>query len=256
MDRQIVVVLLLSSLAVSCYDSFDPIESTASQAVVANTDISHVHTLYSYGTRQIYQDLIVEGVVTANDEYGNFFKSFIIEEDGYAIEILDGLYDSYVRHPVGSRVALKLNGLGLDRYLGVLRAGLVAPATSSYTLDYMTSEAVVDLYVEINEFGDPLTPQLCSIDELEQSRAGQLVTLSSLQLHTEDGVERSWSGYALFRNSDLDSIWCYTSPYADFAASIIPQGDVTLSGIVEFGSTDSYTNQFILKLRGSADCIY
>ncbi len=247
---------MVSLLAVGCYDSFDPAVPTSQAMPSATSTIADIHTLYGSGMREISGELTVEGVVTANDEYGNFYKSFVVESDGYAIEVLDGLYDSYVRHPLGSSVVVNLSGLGLDRYLGVLRTGLVAPATSSYSLDYMGSEAVVDLYVTVSAFGDEATAQQMQISELSEDQAGKLININSLTLHTEDGVERSWSGYSLFRDASLDSIWCYTSSYASFAAEKIPQCEVSLSGILEYGSTDSATNQFILKLRGSNDCNY
>ncbi|MFI3317360.1 MAG: DUF5689 domain-containing protein [Rikenellaceae bacterium] len=256
MDRQVVATLILSIFCVGCYDSFSTYSPDDQASESPNATISHIHTLYSSGLRDVNQDLIVEGIVTANDEFGNFFKSFIIQEDGYTIEVLDGLYDSYIRHPLGSKITLKLNGLCLDRYLGVLRTGLEAPATSSYSLDYLTAEAIVDLHLTVNGIEEQIAAQTRSIDELTADRAGELIEIENLTLHTEDGIERTWKDYALFRNSDLDSIWCYTSSYADFADQKIPQGTVSLTGILEYGSTDSYTNQFIIKLRGADDCKY
>ncbi len=242
---------------VSCYDSFNSITPDALSSEPPNATIEHLHSLYSGGTREINQDVIVEGVVTANDEHENFYKSIIIEESGYAIEVLDGLYNSYVRHPIGSRISLKLNGLGLDRYMGILRTGLIAPATSSYSLDYMSAEAVVDCYLTVIEFsGEASTPQSRTIEELSEDRAGELITIESLKLYTEDGIERVWSGYAMFEDSEQNYVWCYTSPYADFANEKIPQGELTLSGILQFGSTDTQSDQFIIKLRGAEDCIY
>lgn len=257
MGRQIVIIIAALLLS-SCYDSFDEYDASGTHSVteLANTTIEQIHKIYEDGVREINQDLIVEGVITANDEFGNFFKSFIIESDGYAIEVLDGLFDSYVRHPIGATVRLKLDGLAIDRYLGVLRTGLVAPLTTTYELDYMSSEAIVDLHVSITELDCALTAHPTTISQLEQASAGRLISIDELTLHTEDGVQREWEGYALFRDAALDSIWCYSSSYADFAQSKIPQDQVSLSGILEYGSTDSYTNQFIIKLRGEQDCIY
>lgn len=258
MGRKSIVLLAATLLTSSCYDSFSSLGSdeTASNGTLPNTTIEELHTIYSTGVREINQELIVEGCVTANDEYGNFFKSFIIESDGYALEILDGLYDSYVRHPLGATISVSLNSLGIDRYLGVLRAGLVAPATASYSLDYMSANAVVDNYITLTDFGNLLSPTLRTIGELDEQQAGQLIKVEALQLHTEDGVERTWEEYALFRDANLDTLWCYTSSYADFAASKIPQGEISLTGILEYGSTDSYSDQFLIKLRSETDCSY
>ncbi len=239
---------------VSCYDSFNTIDHATQIEIEPNSSISYVHAIYKNGTRYINQDLVIEGTVTANDEHGNLFKSFIIESDGYAIEVLDGLFDSYVRHPVGSCVTLKLKGLSLDRYMGVLRVGLTAPATSSFPLDYMSSEAIVDLYVTVTSFGHTTRPTTISIHALKEDQAGQLININNLKLHTEDGIERQFGGYALFRDQNLDSIWCYTSPYSNFATETIPQSEVSLKGIIQFGNTDQLTNQFIIKPRGLEDC--
>lgn len=242
----------------SCYNSFDSLqlEETEEEVVYANASIEHLHSLYASGVRVINENIIVEGVVTANDKYGNLFKSFIIENDGFALEILDGLYDSYVYHPTGCKIVLRLNGLGLDRYLGVLRTGLIAGANSSFSLDYMTAPAIVDYYIDVKSINTTPFPTPKALAELTEEEAGQFIRLNRLQLHTEDGVERNWSGYALFRSIDQDSIWCYTSSYADFAKSKIPQSQVSLCGILEFGNTDSHTDQILLKLRGEEDCIY
>ncbi|MFI3265289.1 MAG: DUF5689 domain-containing protein [Rikenellaceae bacterium] len=249
-------VPFISILFVGCYDSFSPLEIDLQSTVEPNTTIEHLHTLYAMGTRDVNQELIVSGYVTANDEHDNFYKSFVIESDGYAIEILDGLFNSYVRHPLGSQIILQLNGLSLDRYLGVLRTGLSAPATSSYSLDYMSAEAIVDLHVSVVAFSSEITAQTFTLDQLEESQAGRFISIDGLTLYTEDGIERTWSGYSLFRNQAQESIWCYTSSYANFASEKIPQNEVTLQGILEYGDTDSETDQFIIKLRGAEDCIY
>lgn len=242
--------------AQSCYDSFSPLEGSLSEAPDPNTTIAHLHYLYSMGMREVNQELIVSGYVTANDEYENFYKTFVIESDGYAVEILDGLFNSYVRHPLGSKIVLELDGLSFDRYLGVLRTGLTAPATSSYSLDYMSAEAIVDEHVTVVGFGEELEPCSVTFAELSESRAGEFVSVSGLTLYTDDGVERTWSGYSQFLDKDLNSIWCYTSSYSVFSGEKIPQCEVTLQGILEYGSTDTESNQFMIKLRGAQDCIY
>ncbi len=241
-----------------CYDSFDPaLQGDNCDAIsLASSSISQLHTLYEKGMREVTSELRVEGVVTANDEYENFYKSFIIEHEGYALEVLDGLYNSYVSYPLGSRIEVHLTGLGLDRYMGVLRTGIMAPATSIFPLDYMNSKAIVDNYVSLIGFTDKVTPRLVAIEALQESQAGELITIDALTLSTEDGVERQWGGYAKFVDASQNYIWCYTSPYASFASEKIPQGEVQLSGILEFGNTDSQSNQLILKLRGLQDCIY
>lgn len=237
-----------------CYDSFDSFVPEAQGVAEANTTIENIHQIYAAGVREVSSDLIIEGTVTAGDEYGNFYKSFIMQSGGYAVEILDGLGYSFLLFPLGSKVVVKLNSLGLDRYLGILRVGLPPASTSLYSLDYMSSESVVDLYVSLKDSGSQLAPQRYTVAELSEERAGELIYIEGLELCTEELVERSWAGYALFRDSDLDSIWCYTSSYADFADLMIPTSTVSLTGILEYGSTDTESNQFQIKMRSIYDC--
>ncbi len=258
MDRQIIIILLSVLFGVSCYDSFDSRSPSdeASQQVVTTSTIKALHEAYATGVREVCDDMIVEGVVTSSDESGNFFKSIIIEEDHYALELLVGIYSSYISYPLGSRLVVRLRGLGLDRYQGVLRAGLIPESTSSYSLDYMEAEVVADRFISIVAIEQEPVPQEVSFETTDADMAGMFIRLNDLTLHSEEGIERTWSGYALFRTSELDSLWCDTSTYADFAIAKIPLGSVDLCGILQYGSTDSHTDQLILKLRDEADCIY
>lgn len=257
MGRLGVILPLLPLLLSGCYDSFEQSSSLLELEVPsANTTIEHLHERYEMGMRTVAEDMIVEGVVTANDEYGNFYKTFVIENGGYAIEVLAGIQDSFLSYPLGSTVLFSLNGFALDRYQGVLRVGAAASATSSYSLDYIGYALLTDYYLVVKSVGDPVTACPFSCDELDSSHVGRLISVEGLAPCSEDGVERSWSGYSLFLSSELDSIWCYTSSYADFASSIIPQQEVSLSGVLLFGSTDSLSDQFIIKMRSEEDCTF
>ncbi|MFR9607291.1 MAG: DUF5689 domain-containing protein [Rikenellaceae bacterium] len=250
-------MLLAALAAVSCYDSFDPFTpSVADSSATANATLEALHTIYGVGVREITEDIIVEGTVSANDEHGNFYKCITLENDGYAIELLTGLYDSYVRYPIGSRLCLELNGLGLDKYYGVLRCGLVADATSSYSLDYISSEVLLDSHLTLTAYDEPIAATSLSLSELSEEHAGRLICISALTHHSDAQEQSSWEGYTLFRDAALDTLWCYTTSYSDFASQKIPQQEVSLCGILQYGSTDSYSNQFIIKMRSEEDCIY
>ncbi len=259
MGRPVAIPLFVLSalLLVGCYDSFDNTAKESQSALpLVNSTIEQLHAIYSSGVRTIDQDIVVEGTVVANDQNGNLFKSFVIQSGDYSLEILDGLYDSYVRHPLGATLRVRLEGLGLDRYLGVLRTGLVAPPTSHYTLDYMGSEAIVNRQLVVVGLGSELEPATMRYEELSERDAGRLICVEGVRLHTDDGVERTWSGYSLFRTAERDSIWCYTSPYADFAAAKIPQCEVSICGVLQFGATSRHADQFIIKMRSESDCLY
>ncbi len=249
MGRKVIVSLFTLLIGTGCYDSFDDGAPLEQSTPLANCTIATLHEKYALGTRDISLPLQIVGYVTTNDESGNFFKTFSIESEGYAVEVLDGLYDSYTRYPLGAAVLIEAEGLRMDRYMGVLRLGLPAPDYDIYTLDYMESEAIVDQYITVYANSKTVEPTIYSIEDLSQDKCGSFVEIEGVSYTSEDGVESSWEGYKLFTNAQCDSVWCYTSSYAAFAREIIPMGEISLVGMLQFGSTDSGTNRFIIKLR-------
>lgn len=249
MGREVAYLLFALLFFTSCYDSNFGDATLSAETPTQNCSIETLHKLYSSGTRNIKDAMIIVGHVTTNDKNGNFFKTFSIENNGYALEVMDGLFDSYTRYPLGAKVQLSLKGLRLDRYKGVLRVGLPAPDYDIYSIDYMGAEPIIDKYVKV--YGDKKTiePTSFKIEDLKEEMCGRMIEISDLKYISEDGIESTWSGYKLFTNRQNDSIWSYSSEYSSFAREIIPQGEISIVGMLQFGNTDRETDQFIIKPR-------
>ncbi len=242
-----------------CYDSFEGGEELpSSTAPLPNITIAELHSLVKSERMTIYDDMVVRGVVTSSDENGSFFKSFFIERDGYALEVLEGLYDSYTRHDVGSVVSVKLQGLALSFYQGVLQVGFEAAEGSYYMLDYLGSEQAVDERIFHTYTFEDVEPYDVEYEDLEEGMCGRLVRLNSLT-HTpsDDALQPyTWSGYQHFVDNSGDSLYCYTSEYADFALMEIPSGEVSIGGILEYDAISGVSGgeRFIIQMRGVDDC--
>ena len=179
------LIAIASLLLVGCYNSFGDSKVRELDSITPNTTISRLHTLYGgVSSLDVKQDLIVCGRVTATDRGGNFYRTFVVEADGMAIEILEGISNSYVRHPNGCVGGIKLKGLSMSRSRGVLQVGLKSPSYSSYPLDYLSSEVVIDKYL-IN-MGDIslVEPYRVSIEELSQTLCGRLIIVDMTTLQT------------------------------------------------------------------------
>ena len=101
MDRAIVIILSLLYLT-SCYDNFNNEEVSSSSDFTPNITIKELHALLGQNRiMEIHQDLKLWGTVTATDRGKNFYRTFIIEHEGYAIELLEGLHNAHSLHPVG-----------------------------------------------------------------------------------------------------------------------------------------------------------
>ena len=255
MDRKVILYLFCVLSLVGCYNSFDTVSDE--KEVIApqpNVSIEVLHQLYDRGVRDIDEPMITYGVVSANDKSGNLFMSFMVESKGYALELLDGLYDSHARHPLGALVVINLEGLRMERRAGVLRVGLPTDESAPYALDYMRSEAIVDRHIYVKHLASEVEPASVTLSNIDVRYAGRLICVEGLSYYAEPLEQSRWGGRHLFRDENLDSLWCETSDYAAFAHDNIPLGEVSLVGIYSVGVNNG--RQRIIKLRSEMDCIY
>ena len=252
----IVVAVTLSC----CYDSFDGAGELSEQDVpIQNITICELSEQLETELFSIYSDYIVQGYVTSTDRYSNFYKSFVIQNNGYALEIMEGLYDSYVRHDVGALVVVKLQGLALTRDGGVMQAGLESMEGSYYTLDYLSLESIIDKHIFNSYTYSEVEPLSVSIEGLDAVECGRLVHIEELQHIPADEAQQpyTWSGYQEFQDATGASIYCSTSSYANFALVEIPSGTVSLCGILQYDSIYGISGgeQYIIKMRSAEDCV-
>ncbi len=266
------IVVVIAVATVSCYNSFDPLGEPVEDTASANITIKQLHELLSADEYcDIKDDLIIAGYVTANDKGGNFYKSFYIEEEGYAIEFMEGLISSYVLHEEGCRMVIKLNGLRAARSQGVMQIGMAADYGSSYDVDYLGHEVIVDRYVTNTGIYSAITPREVTLSELVGVNGGlaylcgSLFTVTGLKYSPQDGDLLEWEGMHCFVDASdplVDGVaehevWCYVSPYSDFSAVEI-NGEVTYSitGILQSNSYSSSSAIAQITPRRIEDCLY
>src|SRR6476469_3458463 len=78
--------------AISCNKKFDAPPAYIAPKIVANTTIATLKSMHTPGNADsIKTDLIIAGVVIANDSSGNFYKQIILQDStgGIAINIDD-----------------------------------------------------------------------------------------------------------------------------------------------------------------------
>lgn len=72
---------------------------------------------------RIVQDITVRGTVTANDHYGEFFRTIVVEDAAGAIRIVADHPRLSDLFPFGAAVSIRCNGLTLGRYGGRIVLG-------------------------------------------------------------------------------------------------------------------------------------
>ena len=244
------ILLVATLLVVGCdYDRFDPIELRDETEWVPNAELSDVRHSFAVATT-IREDMVIAGRVVTSDEGGNFYRTLVIEDATGTLELMIGMDYLYRTYPVGSLLAVRLQGLAIDEYNGVLRVGLQPDKWDYRTTSYMSHQAIADKYIyRTNSIAVPV-PEHLSAGELTKRLCGQLVTVKGV--HADDEAttwaEGRYTSYRKFRDERGDSIYVQTSPYARFAAQELPSDEVSITGVLYYGEVSGGRKTFIIKM--------
>lgn len=253
------IAILIVIVAMGCRDYDEP-NTIKDVPPSTNISIGELRNLVGNKTKHIEQELVIGGYVTSSDEAGNFYRTFTIEDYTGGVEIMAGLYDLHNLYPMGHYVIVKLQGCTVAPHYNVLQAGLAAKSYSNYPTDYFTSRPVIDKHVACYDVVRHVTPATQTIPTLEGSMCGRLVTIDNLTLCTAlhaDGWQANnvgkWSGYNFFQDDAGNQIAVYTSEYANYAEHEVPTSAVSITGILQYGTTDG-EEYYMIKMRNEEDC--
>ena len=245
-------ILVLSFIAASCMNDFD--EPTFEQPPFGNNEIGEAtHTIAQlksqYATiisgnsvQEVTDDIIIEGVVVANDETGNVYKQFIINDETGAIIIGVNDVGLYAIVPIGQRVRINCKGLHIGGYgkmaqIGGLYNGKVGRMNKSVYPKHVRLVGAPDL----NQA--EMQPQV--IDESfftneNKNNLAKFVRLENVTITEANGTElwapeeKKNSSNVVERNIKMGNtkIVLRMSTYADFANEPIPTGLLNINGVM------------------------
>ena len=234
---------------VSGCKKFDEPAQDSTTPPAANIAIADLHAMLGGRTVTIDQDIIIGGYVTSSDKASNFHRTFMIEDASGGAEIMAGLYDLHNIYPEGYYITANLKGCAIGEQLGVMQIGMPAASYSYYPTDYFASRVVIDKYIKRYNIQRDIAPLPLTIEELTSSHCGRLVNIDGLSA-TQQGV---WSGYQIFTDANNQNIVVYTSEYADYAQTPMPNGRVSITGILQYGNVEG-KEYYIIKMRDEKDC--
>lgn len=245
---------LLLLAGIGCDRACEPLAEAAATLPPATTSIAELRRLYPGKPVRIGEAIVVHGTVTTSDRAGNFYRSFAVEDDGAALEVVCGTDESHNRYPAGCRVALKLANTALGRSRGVLQLGL-RPAAYGEGVEPFAAQTVLDGVVVRGAAAGVPAARFLDPSELNESLCGCLVTVAGMRyVRQEQEEDAVWSGYRRFENERGGCIYTYTSPYARFADDPLPRGAVALTGMLQYGKRPD-GDGYMLKLRDETDCL-
>ncbi|MBE0663063.1 MAG: choice-of-anchor J domain-containing protein [Bacteroidales bacterium] len=211
----------------------------------ANTTISELKASYT-GFRLIEEDIIIKGVVVANDESGNLYKKLILQDENSGIELALDRTNLYNEFQLGQRVYVKCKGMYIGDYNNLVQLG--------YLFDGGIGR-LPEVFIPNHLFRDSLPgnvpePQVTALNALNYSLLSKLVKFENVSF-AEPGAE--WAPQsAEATNRTMSgaggSIVVRTSKYSNFSSLPVPAGSGDVTGILSiFGST------YQLTIRDTSD---
>lgn len=227
--------LVLCGFSAGCYDSHfgTPPDIPSPPPTLTIADL---HARFVGFSTVVKDDLVVRGIVTSSDKERNFYRTLVIEQEGFALEIMAGTDHLHNDYPLGSTVSLRLRDLAVGRQRGILQAGAPPVAGSGRPIEYLPSQAVLQQHLVRGS--EPLRqPDLltCSIRDLIPSWCGRTVCIGNLSpvSDKEDTLPTVWAGTHRFTDGEGHEIETYVRKYARFADDPIP-AECTITGILQF----------------------
>lgn len=207
------------------------------------------------GSKEIKENIIISGIIIADDRSGNFYKQIIIDDGTAAIQILLDAYNLYNDFPVGRRIYVRCKGLFTNYYYKLPQLGFspdargtVAPIPFHLWNHYITN---ADIGNEIKSIEVSIADAMKAKPELYN----RLITITDAQImDTAASIQ-----YALpatlasatnikIMDCDSNSIGIRTSGYCNFQSYKPPYGKGKLTVIYTV-----YNNTPQLVLRDTAD---
>ena len=220
-------------------EDFDrPPTEGSDPGLTVTTTIKELKAMHTFGaTETISDDLIIKGVVIADDASGNWYRSFVLADETGGITILVDIAESYVLYPRGREVYVRLKGLVMADYNNLVQLG-----------GYIASDGSLGDIVEVTDHliksvgrGEPV-PNLKTITSLTLDDVGTLIQLNDVNfLDTNttyaDAINQNSVNLDL-ANCDDNSVLVRTSGFADFANQPVASGGGTFIGVLSIFRSD------------------
>lgn len=266
------VLVLLTGIVTlnACKKTFDEPPGPSDPNIVANMSIANLKSLHTVARAydDITQDIIVSGIVVANDKSGNFYKQLFIQDTTGAIQLLVDATSLYGTYPVGRRVYVRCKGLTLTDNNNNMILGVKTVVAGVPSVEGIPS-ASVNNYIVGGSLNNPVTPIEVTLSDLNTNMQNRfinaLIKLKDFEFIAAD-TAKTYSDTSVYKSTvnlnikgcSGSSVIVRTSAYANFAALKVPKGNGDITSVYTvFGATkqliirDTSDVQFINDRCGS-----
>ena len=261
------ILALTLFTATSCMNEFDepdfkvpPFgnnEIGEANYTIADLKAKFASTISGNNVVEITQDIVIEGVVVADDAAGNVYKQIIINDETGAIVIGINDVGLYAMTPIGQRVridckGLKIGGYGKMAQIGSLYNGKVGRMSKSVYQEH------VRLIGEPNPMYSELVPEVIDgsyFTNENMENLAKYVRLENVTITEADGTA-TWAPEELQYNNVVErhikmgntNLVLRMSTYADFANEAMPTGSLNVNGVLT-----RYNNYWQFVISSTSD---
>ena len=220
--------------------------------------ISSLRKLHIFGAvESITHSSYIEGVVVANDEHDNIYKSLCVQDStGGIVLLMDGV-SLYQKYPIGSQIQVRIKNLFLTDYRRMVQLATSVDTSNGNLVSVGIPAPLYPKYISILKENSPIIPLLVYPKNLSDSLQGRLIKIVGVEFASNDTAQT----YADKKNKIGASrslkfciggtIYLRTSGYADFAGVKLPTGNGELVGIYSV-----FNHEKQILLRDTSDILF
>ena len=199
----------------------------------ATITLARLHTLCEKAPFVIEGELVCEACVIGGGTALNNLTSIYVEQLGVCAEIMTGLAHSADIYPIGTHLYINLHGCYAAINDSTLQIGLAPLYGDSTTPEKFGHQAVADLYLKRASEREKIVPQTLLIDELSEQWLAHCVRIDALRHSPSEPSESKFAEYTRFTDESGAEIWLYLYKYSHLIDSAVPQGLISICGIVK-----------------------
>ena len=239
--RAIMLLCIITFSLASCVkqDYDQPDTANVDPNLKVTHSIRDIRNMATIVPKAITTDIIIAGIITADDESGAFYKEMIIQDSTGAMSVQLDVSNYNSSYPIGRRVFIKCKGLYIgDDGEGNIELG----SNSSGTIGRIPGGAVQE-YIYPGKWGLQLPLSIVGLDYLVAHPTDftqKLVQFPSVEFSTADaGIAFGGDPLSSSDNSRIlkdcagNTLSVYTSAYANFASTKTPFRNGSLTGILK-----------------------
>jgi len=249
-------ILMLSLLLIfGCKRKVEEPNNSNPPIVIANKTIKALKAMHVMGKYQhILKDIIITGIVVANDKSGNFYKTICIQDSTAGISVKLEANNLYAQYPIGRQIFIRCKGLWLGDYEKLIQLGTIDQSKPNNPSFNGIPLLLIDTFIVKGSLGHRILPRQVSIKDFHDSLQSTLIQLKDSVQFVDAGLSYGDTTAAKksFSRSIVDGLGnkaaIYTSGYASFAGIKTPSGIGIITCIYY-----TFKNTSELLLRDTSD---